>query len=88
MSDLHPTLPNSQYITELQYALGLHQAASESRLMRNRTAYQGLAPAIVPQRQQLLDIITDMLIIQRDKALDQFCTSWLKYRNLPIPEKE
>jgi len=85
LSDL---FPNAVYITELDYVLGLHHAATESRLLRNRTSVdKTLDPSIIPQRIQLLDIVTELMMNQRDKALDAFCTSWLKFRNLPIPEK-
>ncbi len=81
---LYPNLPDHQYITEFEQAYELHIAAGASRLMRNRQ----VDPAAMQQRRALLDIITEMLVNERNKALDKFCTSWLKYRQLPIPEKE
>lgn len=83
--DWMPNLPNNTYITELEYALGLHRAAGEAMLFRNRTDDKGFAPGVAEQRRQLLDIISQMLINERDKTLDLFCTSWIKYRNLSQP---
>lgn len=82
-NDLHPILPESQYVTEFEYAYGLHQAAGNSRLLNNRTI--NLDPVVLAQRKQLIEITTALLLKERDKALDKFCTSWLKYRSLPIP---
>ena len=85
MSDL---FPNAVYITELDYVLGLHHAATESRLLRNRTSVdKTLDPSIVPARIQLLDIVTDLMVNKRNEALDTFCAAWLAHRNLPIPDR-
>lgn len=82
MSDMHPTLPNNQYVTEFTYAYELHVAASGTRLLRNREPEQPTKAA----RQQILDIATALMVKARDEALDKFCVSWLTYRNLPIPD--
>lgn len=85
---LHPNFA-MLYLTEFEHAYQTHQAAGAVRLIRNRTKpSETMPPAMVAQRQQLLDIVTTLLINQRDATLDTFCTNWLKFRNLPIPDKE
>jgi hypothetical protein len=86
--ELHPNFA-MMYLTEFEHAYQTHQAAGAVRLIRNRTSVdKTMSPEMKVGRQQLLDIATALLINQRDAALDQFCTSWLKFRHLPIPEKE
>ena len=87
MSDaLHPNFA-MLYLTQFEQAYETHKAAGAARQLRNSDSVdKNMNPTIVAQRQQLLDIATQILINQRNKLLDEFCVSWLKYRNLPIPE--
>lgn len=80
--ELHP---HNVYLTELEHAVGLHQAASELCLLRNRQTkqfYSDIPEEMLKQRAGMLDIAERLVINNRNSALDKFCMSWCKLRNL------
>lgn len=87
--ELHPRSPGL-YLNVFENAYELHQAAGAVRLFYNRTAVRAnfKLDEKAKSRQAFLTIAEKLIIIERDAALDEFCHAWLKYRDLPIPEKD
>lgn len=67
--------------------LGYHWAAAVTSRLSGSSS-PGLTEAQLAQRQAILKIAAKILVKERDKLLDQFSTSWLRYRDLPIPTQE
>lgn len=86
--DLHPHSPGL-YLNQFENAYELHQAAGAVRLFFNRTAVRAnfQLDDKAKSRQAILTIAEKLILIERDAALDEFCRAWLRYRELPIPEK-
>lgn len=68
-------------------AYDLHQAAAIVLRMSNRPTPQ-LTPDQAEQRKSILTIAAKLMVKERDTLLDQFCRSWLRSRDLPIPTYE
>ena len=81
-NDLSP-ISDGLYLTQFTDAYELHRAASAIRMARNASPPQGMPPEIHTQRKAILDISTQLLVNRRNKALDAFCTAWLRHRQLP-----
>lgn len=84
--DLYPRQVNPVLFYE---AYQLHQAAGSTYRLANKPPL--LASKLTPEQQQrrvILTIAAKLMILERDKLLDQFCAEWLKFRDIPIPEKD
>lgn len=72
---------------ELQAIFGLHQAAIETSRIAH-TPQPALSPTQLEQRKGILLLSMKLILQRRDALLDEFCRSWLRHRNLPIPAYE
>ena len=93
LNDLHPR-GALLYMHQFEEAYHLHVAAGSTYKTSHPKGDGGkpvamhAASAQQQQRTGILRIASKLMILERDKLLDQFCVAWLKYRNLPIPDRE
>jgi hypothetical protein len=91
LQQLHPRAVN---LVLFEWAYNLHQAAGETTRISHPRNESGAicamhqASAQQQQRTGILQIASKLMILERDKLLDQFCVAWLKYRNIPLPERD
>lgn len=67
---------------QFEEAYELHQAAGRILQSANTPAaqLQGLTPEQVAQRAALLKIPFQLIVNERNKALDAFCAAWIRLR--------
>lgn len=84
MSELWELLPrlDGAYMHQFEEAYELHQAAGRILQSANTPAaqLQGLTPEQVAQRAALLKIPFQLIVNERNKALDAFCAAWIRLR--------
>jgi hypothetical protein len=83
--DLYPGQVNPVLFHD---AYELHRAAAQTYRLANKPLPPGMTPEVHAQRRAILTIDAQLLVLERDRLLDAFCVSWLKYRSIPIPEKD
>lgn len=71
--------PPSVHINEFEEAYALTAAAGEICRISN-TPIASLTGEQSQQRKAILDISLGLVLADRDKALDRFCSQWLAYR--------
>ena len=71
--------PSSVNINEFEEAYALTAAAGEICRISN-TPIASLTGEQSQQRKAILDISLGLVLADRDKALDRFCSQWLAYR--------
>ena len=83
--DLHPRQVHMSLFT---WAYEIHAAVGATYQLANRIPPSGEAREVTEQRKGILTIAAKLQLLQRNDLLDRFCMAWLKYRSLPLPEKE
>lgn len=70
------------------WAYEIHSAVGATYQLANRIPPKDEAREVTEQRKAILTIAAKLQLMQRNDLLDRFCASWLKYRNIPLPETE
>jgi hypothetical protein len=83
--DLHPREVTMSLFT---WAYETHAAAGATYRLANRIPPKDEARAVTEQRKGILTIAAKLQLVQRNDLLDRFCVAWLRYRNIPLPEKD
>lgn len=88
VNDLHPAGKDGRlYMHQFNDAYELHIAAGAMTWAKNKSM-PTLDATQLAARRNILDIASSLIIAERNRALDEFCTSWLRHRELPIPSWE
>lgn len=85
--DVFDTYPKAVNPVLFEEAYLLHKAASETYRQQNKSPSAGRSPEQTSQRNSILEIAAQLLVLERNKLLDRFCVDWLCFRDIPLPEK-
>ena len=87
LTEAHEVFPSGVFMSELNHAVGLHEAVCELILLRNRqttTHYPEMSEEMLRQRAGMLELNTRLVINSRDAALDKICSQWCASRGIKV----
>lgn len=81
--DVFDLYPRQVYTHLFEEAYHLHVAACEVYRLQNIPRPADAKPEVTAQRNAILKIASQLIILERNKLLDIVCVDWLRYRKLP-----